>query len=179
FRLHGPDGAAVARLPLRGEHAVLDACAAAAVAGRYGIGVGEVAQRLADLTPPEHRGTVRRGVRGALIYDDCYNSSPTSLAAALEVLATSGMPRRIAMLGDMLELGDHAEAAHREAGRRAATAATELIAVGDRAGNVVDAAIAAGMPAEAARVAADVDEAVAMALPLCDVDTVLLVKASH
>ena len=177
--LHGPGGTAITRLPLRGEHAVLDACAAAAVAAQHGVAIAEVARRLAGLTPPEHRGAVLVGARGALVYDDCYNSSPTSLHAALEVLAGCPRSRRVAVLGDMLELGDHAAAAHREAGRHAASVATGLIAVGEHAETMVTAAVAAGMPASEARVAADVDEAARLTLTQCDGDTAILVKASH
>jgi UDP-N-acetylmuramoyl-tripeptide--D-alanyl-D-alanine ligase len=122
---------------------------------------------------------VSRGAGGAIIVDDSYNASPASLAAALEVLAGSGAPRRLAILGDMLELGDHSVAAHAEAGRHAAQAATALIAVGRHAALMVDAAVAAGMPPERARVAADVEEAATLARAQCDAGTVVLVKASH
>jgi len=179
FTLVGPDGTAPAGLRLPGEHVVLDACAAAAVAAQFGFGVDEVARRLADLSAPEHRGAVHRGLRGALVYDDCYNSSPTSLAAALSVLAGSSAVRRIAILGDMLELGEHATEAHREAGRRAAAAATSLIAVGEHAQDMVEAAIGAGMPRAAAQIAADAESAAELARAQCGPDAAVLVKASH
>jgi UDP-N-acetylmuramoyl-tripeptide--D-alanyl-D-alanine ligase len=83
------------------------------------------------------------------------------------------------VLGDMLELGDLADAAHRRAGAAAAAAATTLIAVGEYAATLVDAAIAAGMPASRVHVAADVDEAVLLARRECAPGTVVLVKASH
>jgi UDP-N-acetylmuramoyl-tripeptide--D-alanyl-D-alanine ligase len=119
------------------------------------------------------------GVCGALIYDDSYNSSPASLRGALDVLAISGMSRRIAVIGDMLELGDHADEEHRAAGQRTARAATYLVAVGEHARVIADAALAAGMPPDAVHVATGVDDAAERALELCAPDTAVLVKASH
>jgi UDP-N-acetylmuramoyl-tripeptide--D-alanyl-D-alanine ligase len=177
--LIGPDGAAPLHLRVPGLHTVRNACAAAAVAGRHGVGIAEAAERLAAFAAPAQRGVVSRGPGGASIIDDSYNASPASLTAALEVLAGSGAPRRLAVLGDMLELGEHAGPAHAEAGRQAARAATALIAVGEHASLMVEAAVAAGMPRERARVAGDVEEAAGMARAQCDSGTVVLVKASH
>jgi len=177
--LVGPDGSAPLRLRVPGLHTVRNACAAAAVAGLHGVGIAEAAERLAAFEAPPQRGVVRRGAEGAVIVDDSYNASPASVAAALEVLAGSGAARRLAVLGDMLELGDHAADAHAEAGRQAARAATALIAVGEHAPLMVEAAVAAGMPADRARVAADVDEAARLARAECATGTVVLVKASH
>lgn len=179
FLLRGPDGEAPTRLRFCGAHAALDACAAAAVAGRWGIGVGEVAERLADLEPPEHRGVIREGRNGAIVYDDCYNSSPTSLAAALEVLGHSGRRRRVAVIGDMLELGRAAEEAHREAGRRCASVATHVVAVGEHALLVVAAAREAGLDARNTVVCGDAETAAEVALSWCDGDTAILVKGSR
>jgi UDP-N-acetylmuramoyl-tripeptide--D-alanyl-D-alanine ligase len=79
----------------------------------------------------------------------------------------------------MLELGDRTLSAHREAGRQAAGAATRLIAVGEHAGVVVAAALAAGMPAAAVTQAGDADGAAELALPLLGPGTVVLVKGSR
>ena len=179
FTLHGPDGAAPVRLPVPGVHVVADALAAAAVASAFGVGVAEVARRLEEFEAPPQRGRVLRGVNGARIYDDSYNSSPASLAAALDTLAATTAKRRVAVLGDMLELGTHTAMAHRQAGRHAAHAATTLIAVGEHAYTMVAAALAAGMEPEQAIQARDVEEAIRLARQRCDRDTAVLVKASH
>jgi UDP-N-acetylmuramoyl-tripeptide--D-alanyl-D-alanine ligase len=179
FTLVGPDDSAPAALRVPGTHVVVDALAAAAVASLFGIGVGEVAERLALFEAPPQRGRVHVGVNGARIYDDSYNSSPTSLAAALDTLAATAARRRIAVIGDMLELGSHTAMAHRQAGRHAAQAATTLIAVGDNAYTTVSAALAAGMEPEEAFAARSVDEAIRIARERCDGDTAVLVKASH
>ena len=177
--LVGPDGRAPIRLRAPGRHLLLDAAAAAAVAACFGVGIAEAAGRIGEFAPAEHRGEVMDGLQGSTLVDDSYNSSPTSLAAALEVLRASGAPERLAIIGDMLELGDRTLSAHREAGRRAAGAATRLIAVGEQAEVVAAAAVAAGMPAAAVAQAADADRAAELALPLLRPGAVVLVKGSR
>jgi UDP-N-acetylmuramoyl-tripeptide--D-alanyl-D-alanine ligase len=177
--LVGPDGRAPIRLRAPGRHLLLDAAAAAAVASCFGVGIAEAARRIGEFAPAEHRGEVMAGLRGSTLVDDSYNSSPTSLAAALEGLRVSGAPERLAIIGDMLELGDRTLSAHREAGRHAAGAATRLIAVGEQAEVVAAAAVAAGMPAAAVAQAADADGAAELALPLLRPGSVVLVKGSR
>ena len=179
FTLVGPDGSAPAHLRVPGTHIVLDALAAAAVASSFGIGVAQVAERLQSFESPAQRGRVLRGVGGARIYDDSYNSSPQSLQAALETLGATRAKRRVAVLGDMLELGSHTGMAHRMAGRQAAALATTLIAIGDQAYTMFSAALAAGMEPEECFAVASVEDAVRIARERCDADTAVLVKASH
>ncbi len=177
--LVGPDGRAELRLRVPGRHLMVDAAAAAAVAAACGVGIAEAAERLGEFTAADHRGRVIPGRSGSTIIDDAYNSSPKSLAAALEVLAGSGAPRRLAIIGDMLELGERTQAAHRAAGRLAAGAATLLIAVGDQGGTVGAAAVAAGLPASAVAYARDADGAADLAGSRLEPGTVVLVKASR
>jgi UDP-N-acetylmuramoyl-tripeptide--D-alanyl-D-alanine ligase len=179
FTLIGPDAAAPARLRVPGVHVVVDALAATAVASAFGIGVAEVAQRLESFEAPSQRGRVLSGLNGARIYDDSYNSSPASLAAALDTLGATKAKRRVAVLGDMLELGTHTAMAHRQAGRHARQVATTLIAVGEQAYTTVAAALAAGMEPEEAFAASSVEDATRLARERCDRDTAVLVKASH
>jgi UDP-N-acetylmuramoyl-tripeptide--D-alanyl-D-alanine ligase len=113
-----------------------------------------------------------------MIVDDSYNASPGSVAAALELLA--GMPgRRIAVLGEMLELGSEHEAGHRRVGEAAAELADRLLVVGDGATAMADAARRAGMPADA--IATVTDREAARDLLLADLrpGDVVLVKASR
>ncbi|HEV7679704.1 MAG TPA: UDP-N-acetylmuramoyl-tripeptide--D-alanyl-D-alanine ligase [Candidatus Dormibacteraeota bacterium] len=179
FTLVGPDGSARAELRVPGTHVVVDALAAAAVAAQFGIGVDAVAERLAEFEAPPQRGRVHVGLNGARIYDDSYNSSPASLSAALDTLGSTQAKRRVAVLGDMLELGDLAAMSHRMAGRHAAQVATTLIAVGEQGYTTVAAALAAGMQPEEAFAARSVDEAIEIARSRCGPDTAVLVKASH
>lgn len=179
FLLVTPQGEAKAWLPVPGPHLVRTACAAAAVATALGVELEAVTEALAEFRPLEQRGTLRTGPKGAVIYDDSYNSAPSSLAAALEVLGRSGSERRVAVLGDMLELGDETAAAHAGAGRQAARDATVVVAVGSHAPRVVAAAIRAGLAPDSAWAVRDADEAIDVVMPLCDADTTVLVKASR
>ncbi|HEY6379782.1 MAG TPA: UDP-N-acetylmuramoyl-tripeptide--D-alanyl-D-alanine ligase [Candidatus Dormibacteraeota bacterium] len=180
-RLHltVPGGEAETLLPAPGRHLAAAAAAACAVAVELGRPLEQVAARLAGFSAVEQRGTVSRGARGATVIDDSYNSAPASLIAALDLLAATASTERVAVLGDMLELGAEADAAHDEAGRPAAAAATLLIAVGDHAPSLAAAAVRAGLPAERALVAADAEAAARLALAACSPHTTVLVKGSH
>ena len=162
-----------------GAHLVSTACAAAAVATRLGTPLAEVAERLGSWRPPEQRGRILEGIGGATVYDDSYNSAPASLHAALEVLRASGSRRRVAVIGDMLELGELADTAHDNAGREVAVAATDAVLIGDHADRMAAAAAAAGMPVERIHVVASPEDASAVVAPLCAAGTTVLVKASH
>jgi UDP-N-acetylmuramoyl-tripeptide--D-alanyl-D-alanine ligase len=107
-----------------GEHNAMNACAAAAVARSLSYSFEEISRGLSSARPYEHRSRVVAGAEGITILDDCYNASPASMEAALATLKTlvaaGGMEgRAVAVLGDMLELGEAEEAAHRALGRRA------------------------------------------------------------
>ena len=120
------------------------------------------------------------GRNGATVIDDSYNASPGSMQAALEVLRLA--PRgslRVAVLGDMLELGDHAERAHDEIGSLAGKTADMLIAVGEYAPRMVQSARRAGLAADRALVVEDADEAVAALTPWLNAQTQVLVKGSR
>ncbi|MGQ0626498.1 MAG: UDP-N-acetylmuramoyl-tripeptide--D-alanyl-D-alanine ligase, partial [Phycisphaerales bacterium] len=103
--------------PLIGEHNAVNALAAIAVARRFGLSDAEIARGLAAATPPEMRlATVEAA--GIRIVNDAYNANPDSTLAALRTFAAihAAADRRVVVLGDNLELGDHAPAAHREIG---------------------------------------------------------------
>ena len=128
-------------LPLLGEHNVMNACAAVAVARRFGLSEEEIALGLAAAKPPEMRFN-RLSIGGAEIVNDAYNASPESVAAALRTFASmwpregkGRASRRVLVLGDMLELGAEAGEAHDEIGRLIASAcpAELLVTVGTNA----------------------------------------------
>ena len=103
---------------------------------------------LQTFQPAPHRMALRRTSAGATVLDDSYNANTASMLAALETLALLPVEgRRIAVLGDMLELGDEAPDAHREVGRAAASA-DALIAIGDDASGFAQGARDAGLPSE-------------------------------
>ncbi len=116
-------------LPLAGRHQAANCLAALAAAWSLGVPLADAAAAAETLEPAPHRGRVLRLPEGVTVVDDSYNASPEAVRVMLDLLAaTAG--RRVAVLGEMLELGALAEPAHREAGTRAAAAADVLLAVG-------------------------------------------------
>ena len=118
--------------PLLGTGNLLNLLAASAVAVDMGIEPGTIAERAASVRPASHRGELLRLPGGVTLIDDSYNSSPAALKRSLEtVAAATGSARKIAVLGEMLELGPHAARLHAECGRAAAESGLNLlIAVG-------------------------------------------------
>jgi UDP-N-acetylmuramoyl-tripeptide--D-alanyl-D-alanine ligase len=142
FRLHWRGESVLTKTSLPGRHIVPDALAAAAVALADGMALSEVAAALERVDVPLRVRTAR-GRHGATIIDDTYNASPASMAAALDLLAE--IPgRRIALLGDMKELGPAEHESHVFVGQRAAEAADVIHTVGDLGAVIAEAAVAAG-----------------------------------
>ncbi|MBI3685644.1 UDP-N-acetylmuramoyl-tripeptide--D-alanyl-D-alanine ligase [Candidatus Azambacteria bacterium] len=117
------------------------ACAAGVALGMHLV---EISSGLARYVPPKGRLTLFEGIKGSMIVDDTYNASPVSTEAALEALAALSTGRKIAVLGDMLELGTYTEEAHRDIGRKAARACDILLTVGSRMRFAADEATAHG-----------------------------------
>lgn len=136
-------------LPLPGAHSALTGLRAAAVGLACGMTWDEI---LAGLRDPGSEARIRLkvkpGPRGTTLIDDAYNASPESTVAALNVLAEAS-GRKVAVLGDMLELGAGEREAHRIVGERAAQVAAVLITVGRRARWIAEAARAHGLEAVA------------------------------
>jgi UDP-N-acetylmuramoyl-tripeptide--D-alanyl-D-alanine ligase len=136
--------------PLPGRHGVMNVLAALAVARLFGLPLERLRDAVRKLEAGGMRGR-RLMHRGVLILDDCYNSNPEALRAMLETLAATPARRRIAVLGEMLELGRWAEALHREAGRRVVECGVDvLVGIRGAARYLVEEAVRAGMPPGAA-----------------------------
>lgn len=136
--------------PLPGRHGVMNVLAALAVARLFGLPLERLRDAVRKLEAGGMRGR-RLMHRGVLILDDCYNSNPEALRAMLETLAATPARRRIAVLGEMLELGRWAEALHREAGRRVVECGVDvLVGIRGAARFLVEEAVRAGMPPGAA-----------------------------
>ncbi len=126
-------GGARASLPLPGMHNVRNALAAAAVASRLGMGMAEIALRLAQAQPLHMRSRLVR-FGGVLLFEDCYNANPASFLAALEALDSLGERRKVVVAGDMGELGLNSDEHHRQLGEELAGRGVELlVAVGTEA----------------------------------------------
>lgn len=149
--VHGGEHASVLLRGALGMPRVYMALAACAVGRELRVSPQDVAKALAAWVPPPGRMRVLEGVSGSTLIDDTYNSSPAAALSALDTLRDLRATRRIAVLGDMLELGKYSADAHREVGTRAAACADMLIVVGIRSRDTVQAALDAGMKDEQVR----------------------------
>jgi UDP-N-acetylmuramoyl-tripeptide--D-alanyl-D-alanine ligase len=129
FRLVLPDSDAAVELAVPGRHQAENLLAAAAGASAFGVRAEQVAATAPELRAPEHRGRVLEIGDGISLVDDSYNASPLAVRRLLELLARAP-GRRVAVLGEMYELGDLSADAHRGAGKEAAAACDLLVAVG-------------------------------------------------
>ena len=172
------DGVSIpVELKLEGEHFVPDAMAAVAVGLELGVTPGNIALSLNAFRNMAGRQEIYQ-VNGVTVIQDCYNAGPESMAAALKVLGNR-QGRRIAVLGDMLELGECAPAEHLRLGRLAAAHAQAVLALGPNARYVAEGALAGGMDDSAVAV---FDDRSAMAEHLKKIvrsGDVLLFKGSH
>jgi UDP-N-acetylmuramoyl-tripeptide--D-alanyl-D-alanine ligase len=181
-RVVTPAGERILATPLLGRGNLSNVLAATTVAVDAGIALDAIASEAARLTPADRRGCVRRLREGITLIDDSYNSSPAALGGALDVIAReSHAARRVAVLGEMLELGDHSMRLHADSGGAAAAAGLDLLFAigGPPARELAAAAVSAGMPADAVSYFAASDEAapaVAAALRRGDL---VLVKGSR
>ncbi len=129
---------------------VSNALAAAAAALKAGLSLTDIRRGLAAFRPVKGRMEILEPGRGVKLINDTYNANPGSMAAALDMLPPpSGRTATVAVLGDMLELGDMAPTLHREVGKKAAMAGiSHLFIHGDMADQVMEGAVAQGFPKE-------------------------------
>ncbi|MGQ9516041.1 MAG: UDP-N-acetylmuramoyl-tripeptide--D-alanyl-D-alanine ligase [Anaerolineae bacterium] len=177
FRLHYRGETLHIRIPLLGRHSVHTALAAAAVGLIEGESWEEIVTGLQD-TSAHIRLVATPGMNDSIILDDTYNASPASSLAALNLLAELD-GRRIAVLGDMLELGDYEEVGHRKVGLRARDVAAKLIAVGWRARLIAEEALSAGMPAADVYSVDTNQEAIELLRSIVQPGDIILVKGSR
>ena len=129
FVLRTPEGSVEVALAARGVHQVSNALAVASAAVACGVSLDCVAAGLANAELSPWRMEFTRTAAGAVVINDAYNASPTSMEAALQSLALVTAERRIAVLGTMAELGDHADDGHARVGELARDLGVEVIAV--------------------------------------------------
>ncbi|MFA5926444.1 MAG: UDP-N-acetylmuramoyl-tripeptide--D-alanyl-D-alanine ligase [Parcubacteria group bacterium] len=137
-------------IPVRLTHSIgrpqiYSALAATAVGIHFGMNLLEISKVLKDFQAPVGRLNIIDGVKNTIIIEDSYNAAPQSTLAALEVLEKIQARRKLAALGDMLELGGETESGHREVGKKAAEIADILFTVGDKAKFIADEAEKAGL----------------------------------
>ncbi len=182
FRFHHrPQGGKVeslhVHLPLLGRHAVHTALRAAAVGLVCGLGWEDIIRGLRDVSA-QLRIEITPGWNGSTLIDDTYNASPPSTLAALNLLADLG-GRRLAVLGDMLELGAEAENGHRMVGVRAAAVVHTLVTVGPLSTWIEQEALANGLPAARVHHVATATEALSLVRSLVQAGDYVLIKGSR
>lgn len=168
-------------LPLPGRHHAYTAAAAAAAALHLGVTLADVASRLGEVHVSDMRMQLFVAANGVTVINDAYNASPTSMRAAVTTLADMSVPgARVAVLGDMAELGSLTELAHFRIGEEVAHSGIEaLVTVGPRAQRIAEGALAAGMSPEWVRPCATVEEASEVLDDLLGGGDVVLVKGSR
>lgn len=181
FTLNTPIGSIFVQLPVMGMHSVKNALAASAASYCAGADLNTIAAGLSDFQLPSMRMEFKITENGCSVLNDCYNASPASMQAALQTLgAISGYNRKIAVLGDMFELGDFAHSAHHDVGNRVLENGINiLVAVGDLSKETMNAAIAAGMPVNDVHWCANSDEAASFVKELVRADDLILIKGSR
>jgi UDP-N-acetylmuramoyl-tripeptide--D-alanyl-D-alanine ligase len=167
---------------LLGSGNLSNVLAAVAVGVTFDVPVDAMATRIRSLRPAHHRGEVLRLPGGVTLIDDSYNSSPAALKRSLGVVATArGSARKIAVLGEMLELGVHARELHRECGRAAGEAGLDwlLVVGGEPAAQLADAARKAGIPEQSVLLVPDKNAAAIEAVKRIRPGDLVLVKGSR
>jgi UDP-N-acetylmuramoyl-tripeptide--D-alanyl-D-alanine ligase len=177
FRLHYQDEVLYLRIPLIGHHSVQTALRATAVGLVCGLTWQEIIEGLRSMSTQLHLITVRTE-QGALLLDDSYNASPESMLSALNLLEDiSG--RKVAVLGDMLELGQYEWRGHELAGIRASEVVDELVTVGERGRMIAAAACRAGLSPDCITELDTVEQAIELLQQHLTPEDVVLVKGSH
>jgi len=121
------------------------AAAAATVGIMHNLNLVQISEALSDFKPPKHRLSVLKGIRQSYVIDDSYNSSPIAATSALETLSEIPAKRKIAILGDMRELGNYSKTAHEKLGNQAAGICDILITIGTKSQTTRQCAILNGL----------------------------------
>lgn len=181
FTLIAEQGTAEVRLPVPGRHNVYNALAAASVGLYLELELEDVVAGLEAATFSKWRMETFQSAAGVTVINDAYNANPTSMRAAvsaLEDVPTRG--RRVAVLGDMAELGSLAELAHFQIGGEIASSAVDiLVTVGERGRRIAEGALAAGMDPYAVRPCVTPEEASEVLDDTVRAGDTVLVKASR
>jgi UDP-N-acetylmuramoyl-tripeptide--D-alanyl-D-alanine ligase len=167
-------------LSVMGRHNIYNALGAAAIATYQGINLDEIRKGLEDFKPVSMRSQLLE-VKGFHILNDAYNANPASMKSALETLSALGTGgHKIAVLGDMLELGKAAEVAHREIGREVARMGIQyLITLGPMAEQIAQGALSAGMADHRVMCSQEPEDAGKKVLNVASPGDYILVKGSR
>jgi UDP-N-acetylmuramoyl-tripeptide--D-alanyl-D-alanine ligase len=157
------------------------ACGASALVGMcLNLNLISIAEALEEgYVPPKSRANIIKGIKNTLIIDDCYNASLLSMSASLELLASFPVKRKIAILGDMLEIGKYSIFAHEKIGEIAAKTADILITIGPRAKFIAAKAKECGLKQKNILSFETAEEAIDPIINLIKENDLILLKASN
>jgi len=179
FDLRIGGGTVDVALPLAGPHFVESFLAAAAAAWVLGISPAAIGELATGIRAAPHRGEVTVLGEDVVLVDDCYNSSPDALEAAVVALGLAPGRRRVAVLGDMLELGESSPEMHRASGRSLAGRVDLVVGVGSLAREILAGAGAAGLARGALVHFDDAEDAASAIGDLVHAGDAVLVKGSR
>ncbi len=177
FRLHYQGKSNKLQIPMLGRHSVQTVLRASAAAFSLGMTWEEIIEGLIHSSTQLRLVTVQTP-NGALILDDTYNATPESTIAALDLLSEI-KGYKIAVLGDMLELGSYEQSGHEQVGQRAAEVVNYLITIGTRGEIIAETAIKHGLPPTATTCLKDALEAANLLKYKLRDDCIVLIKGSH
>lgn len=168
------------RIPVPGRHFLYSALPAIFLGRRCGLPDEKIAEALAAQRPLALRGNVEKK-RGVSFIVDCYNANPSSMKTAIETLVDMAPPkRRVAIVGDMRELGKYSKKLHIELGALlAGNKVDRIIAVGEFSGDVADGALQAGVPERRIRTTGNAGDAAVIAGKMVKEKDVVLIKGSR
>jgi len=165
-------------VPWLGAHSAQAALVGLAVADHFGVDRDAAVEAMGRVAPVPGRLRPLSGAEGSLLLDDTYNAAPRSVHAGLDTLAALEAGTRVAVLGDMAELGAASEDLHRAVGSRAAEVVDLLVTHGNAAAWIADAAVRAGLPPDRVAITFTPDDAAAAVASRLGPHTVVLVKGS-
>jgi len=167
-------------LPMTGLHNLHNACLALAVGRQCAVDIDVALRALSTVEPPPMRGEIKHLSSGAEVVLDCYNANPQSMRAAVSTFVERH-PKGVLALGDMLELGDHADEAHAALGAYIAdtSSTADLIGIGELSRHMVDGARKAGLASNKAHWCVDATAAIPLVQDRCTGGRALLIKGSR
>lgn len=177
FDVKMPNGIQHFTSPLPGRHSVMTCLRAIAVADIEGLTINEIRNGLAS-AQSQLRMTAFRHPSGAIILDDSYNATPESTLAALDLLGDMD-GRRVAVLGDMLELGEYEKSGHKGVGSHVVQTADFFIAIGPRSKMMVESALKNGFDPKKIEWFEDASQSLHLIKEYCEKNSIILVKGSH
>ncbi len=173
-----PEGSYTIKIPALGDHMIYPTMMAAAVANHMGLTQEEIIEGVLQFAPTKMRMNILNRPNGITILDDGYNANPQSMRAAAQVLGQSEAKRKIAVLGDMFELGHLGPTLHTGVGEFLGTAGIDcLVAVGELASHIATAAKKSGVPE--VHHCTTKEEAMPLLTELAVPESTILVKASR